>query len=334
MQGWRNEEGDAFFKNQRQRADTADAATKAIFFQLMHSIGSEMDRATSAITITMPTKDRLYTPAILDLCMAPGGFSDFALGRNRTASLRGISLPPSKGGHDLLIPNWEADPRIQVSFCDITMLAVEMGTDLSAIPAGHPDATAFSSDRPFQGQEFDLIFCDGQVLRTHERHSYRKTCEASRLISSQLVLALQRIRDGGTLIILLHKADSWKSILLMHTFASFADIQLFKPCTAHRTRSSFYLVAQKVRPGCIAALDAIAAWKEQWTTATFGMQAEGDAEALANPPKDKVAAVLSEFGTKLVQLGQPVFAIQAEALRRAPYVRGNEARRPTRALWR
>ncbi len=52
-----------------------------------------------------------------------------------------------------------------------------MGTPASAIPASHPDAGSFSSDRPFLDQQFDLVFCDGQVLRTHERpectsHSY------------------------------------------------------------------------------------------------------------------------------------------------------------------
>ena len=57
----------------------------------------------------------------------------------------------------------------------------------------------------------------------------REPFEASRLLMAQLVLGLQRVRSGGTMVVLLHKADAWKSVLLMHTFAAFVDdLELFK----------------------------------------------------------------------------------------------------------
>ncbi len=136
----------------------------------MRTIGLELDEATSALTLRGGGNSR---PAILDLCMAPGGFSSAALYRNPSALLRGISLPPSQGGHEMLLKgSWsKTDPyaRVYVSFRDITLLAGEMGTPASSIPASHPDAASFSFDRPFLEQKFDLVFCDGQVLRTHER---------------------------------------------------------------------------------------------------------------------------------------------------------------------
>jgi len=154
-----------FFQNQRQQADNADARRKAGFFKLMRTIGFELDAATSALAIPRGS------PAILDLCMAPGGFSSAALSLNPSAILRGISLPPEKGGHEMLLrAGWsDTDPQaeIYVAFRDITMLAGEMGASASDVPAYHPEVFAF--DRPFLGQEFDLVFCDGQVLRTHER---------------------------------------------------------------------------------------------------------------------------------------------------------------------
>jgi hypothetical protein len=137
----------------------------------MRTIGLELDDATSALTL--PSGDNPPRPAILDLCMAPGGFSSAALYRNPGALLRGISLAPSQGGHEMLLNKyWSAtnpDAQIHVSFRDITLLAEEMGTTLSSIPASHPDAGSFSSDRLFIEYKFDLVFCDGQVLRTHER---------------------------------------------------------------------------------------------------------------------------------------------------------------------
>lgn len=175
-QGWEDPAGDTWFQNQRSRADNADHKIKTGFFKLMRGIGLELDLATSALTIPQPVdfrQSRSSRPAILDLCMAPGGFTLAALSRNPGALVRGISLPPDEGGHEMLLNRkWSStnpQSQIYVSFRDITLLADEMGVRTSAIPPSHPDAESFSSDRPFLGQEFDLVFCDGQVLRTQER---------------------------------------------------------------------------------------------------------------------------------------------------------------------
>ncbi|KAK4039554.1 hypothetical protein C8A01DRAFT_16463 [Parachaetomium inaequale] len=331
--GWQSEAGDTHFQNQRQRADHADAKAKTGFFRLMRTIGLELDDATLALTL--PSGGNSPRPAILDLCMAPGGFSSAALYRNPAALLRGISLPPSQGGHEMLLNKYwsDRDPsaQIYVSFRDITLLAEEMGTPASSVPASHPDAASFSSDRPFMDQEFDLVFCDGQVLRTHERLEYRQKTEATRLLTTQLVLALQRIRPGGTIVILLHKADAWPSVQLMHTFAAFADgVELFKPRAGHRVRSSFYLVAKGVRPWREAAVEAVRRWKVQWSVATFGVQGgrgderlsgEEELELLEGGEEEEVRAVLRKFGPALVRMVEPVFAIQAEALRNAPWMK-------------
>ena len=317
-QGWESKEADAYFQKLQQSADNANSKGRARFFKLMRYIGAQLNAVTSALNIK-PAQSQV--PAILDLCMAPGGFSMAALDRNHNASLRGISLPQSQGGHEILIPDWETDSRIEIDFRDITMLAVEMGiSDLSEILPSHPDAPAFSSDRPFQGMEFDIVLCDGQVLRTHPRHSYRENCEALRLLTSQLVLALQRVRPDGTVVILLHRVDSWRSVALLHMFEAFADIRLFKPRNGHAMRTSFYLVAKHVQPRCAAAQKAVVVWKEQWKAATFGGGGGGD-EAPDSASDDTVNAVLDEFGWRLSKLARPVFAIQAEALRNAPFMK-------------
>jgi len=154
--------------------------------------------------------------------------------------------------------------------------------------------------------------------------SDREQFEATRLLTSQLVLGLQRIRPGGTMVILMHKADAWPSVLLMRDFVGFTDkLVLFKPTSGHKTRSSFYLVAKGVQPQHEAALQATGRWKAKWRMATFGL-GSGDAfegEVLSNGEEAGVRAVLDEFGPTLVAMAESVFAVQAEALRKAPWMK-------------
>ncbi len=171
----------------------------------MQGIGREIDQKTGVFSsIGHSTKH----PKFLDLCMAPGGFSQFLIDLHPNAEVCGISLPPSSGGHEMLL-NLE-DPRVKVQLLDITMLASEMQIsekDTLKIPLEHPDAGNFRTDRPYLSETFDLVICDGQVLRTHERLEYRERVEAGRLFVSQLVIGLSRIRTGGAMVVLLHKLE-------------------------------------------------------------------------------------------------------------------------------
>lgn len=97
------------------------------------------------------------------------------------------------------------------------MFAKEFGVD--EVPCTHPGHDSFSLERPFINQRFDFVICDGQVLRTHKRPEYRERTEANRLTSSQLILALQRIRHGGTLVILLHKIEALDTMELLYLFS-------------------------------------------------------------------------------------------------------------------
>jgi 23S rRNA U2552 (ribose-2'-O)-methylase RlmE/FtsJ len=252
---------------------------------------------------------------ILDLCMAPGGFAASVLKADSDALVCGISLPISQGGHDMLLPNWQSDTRVQVQFLDITMLAVEM--DVTDIPDSRPDAANFLPDRPFYGDRFDLVLCDGQVLRMHPRAEYREKREAWRLLTSQLVLATQRIKKDGKMVILLHKLDAFHTILLLHTLSKFASLQLFKPVKKHAVRSSLYVVAEHIQPESTYFQEAVTTWKNKWRIATFESEAEyEESKVLSN---SIVGDVLRDFGTKLIELGEPIWAVQSAALRKAPW---------------
>lgn len=272
-------------------------------------IAEEMQTQTAAMT-SVELGIRPFQ--VLDLCMAPGGFTWGTLKYNPGAIAYGITLPTKVGGYK----NWCTLPAEHVKYMDITMLASDLG--IETIPTSHPDRSLFITERPFVDQSFQLVFCGGAVLRTHERSEHRSDFERRRLTTSQLILAMQRIIPGGTMVVLLRRPDAWEIVHLLHQFNSFADIRLFKPFRKHAVRSTFYLVAKNIQSEAESAKAALVEWKECWSRATFGGD-EGLGEKEPQVDAETVKDVLDEFGPQLIELATPVWKIQAGALKKEDY---------------
>ncbi|KMU80449.1 hypothetical protein CISG_02300 [Coccidioides immitis RMSCC 3703] len=277
--GWSNPAGDLFFQKQRQTADNADGQTVLHFYDMMKKIGRELHLSTDAFRIS----GDIWRGRILDMCMAPGGFS------------RGT----------------------QVKYQDITMFAADMG--VTDIPKEHPDAANFLPRQLDPREVFDLVICDGQVLRTHDRAAYREEREARRLTLTQLALGVEHVRHGGTIVALLHKIEAWDTVSLLYTFSKFSSVQVFKPQKFHAKRSSFYMVATNIQSQHDEAILAIRKWKTLWRLATFGTDEQyGNA---VDESETGVEAVLEKFGLELVRLARDIWNTQARALAKAPFIK-------------
>ncbi|VUC23838.1 unnamed protein product [Clonostachys rosea] len=309
--GWDNPKGDTFFKKQRQNADNADKETSVWFFSMMKKIAEELHDATGAFSMN-PPYDR--KPRILDMCMAPGGYLHTALQKAPGAEALAFSLPASHGGHRVLLRQTQS---VECRFLDVTMLAADMGTD--TIPASHPEADEFLERQLQATEKFDLVLCDGQVLRTHIRPEYRECQEAIRLDTVQLVLGLEHLEPLGTMVVLLHKLEGYRTVAVIRRFSSFSNVKLFKSSKFHCTRSSFYMVATQVQTQHDNAIQAIAEWKMIWNMTTFGTKE--DYLRYAENARREEYLQFENFGPELVRLGKDVWRIQRDALARAPFIR-------------
>lgn len=320
IQGWADAKSERHFERLREGADNPDHKLQSKFYAMNKKLAVELHEYTNAFSVRSP--GGAGTKA-LNLCMAPGGYTWYFLEKSPKATVKGITLAPEEGGHPMSLPHGDVNPRVQVLYMDITMLAVEFGTSIEDVPARHPEATKFIADRPFLGETFELVVCDGQALRTHQ-HNRNREREVLRLLTSQLIFGLNRIKPGGTLIILLHKVDAWDNILLLQTFETFSKIRLYKPKCSHKERSSFYLIAKAVRPDSAEAIQAVKGWKDDWWRATFEGE-EGTGLDKEEASRDQVQEVLDNYGSKLMEHGMPIWTLQLQSMKSAPYfTHGNQ----------
>ncbi|KAK8036758.1 hypothetical protein PG994_015255 [Apiospora phragmitis] len=277
--GWESSAGNKHFKKQRRNADKTDANTSRYHFHLIKKIANELHHATTGFAA------RFFPGSILDMCAAPGGFLATAIRINPDAEVVAFSLPPSDGGYNVLLP---PDKMQCVDFLDVTMLAADMG--VTVIPPGHPDAGKFLPRQLPEMRFFDLVLCDSQVLRTHERATYCELREPLRLKTTQLSLGLEHLRPRGTMIVLLHKIEG------MGYGVYSSDIHQHP-----------------------VAIEAVEKWKAVWRAATFGTDEEF-AEALRGG-EPSAEEMWDEFGHELVTNGKGVWNVQADALMNARFTR-------------
>lgn len=361
-QVWADPYADKLYKTKRERLRrSSKTGDKSKIFEVYGEVINELTAAftntkllehgvtgeseTQGAGFSIATAARVTT---LDICMAPGGFAKVILDRFKNTHVYGLSLPPSQGGHHLLESQFSSlQDRFEIQYLDITMLSTELG----GVPL-HSDPEIFSTKRPYSDIKFDLIIADGVVLESHVRSPNRtKLVEGVRLRASELVLALQRIKHGGTFVMLLHHIDHWETVQILHDFQSFATVRVKKPTTSHKASSSFYMIAENVIPTSASAVALVAKWKNAWKAATLrlvttaarpcnentnGGEMDDIESTLAELDIHSVRAsdtevygLLEAFGPTLIEMGISVWETQMEGLRGK---RGESIQRPSRSI--
>jgi hypothetical protein len=129
------------------------------------------------------------------------------------------------------------------------MLATKMGRPATSILTQDPDIAKFSSGILFQNKTFDFVFCSATGATTRHADAgaeHHKPHKRLQLATSQLVFALQRLRNQGSLVLVMHKPESFNTAKVIRTFTKCSTVRLFKLKTKHINKSSFYIVAIEV----------------------------------------------------------------------------------------
>jgi len=312
LQGWKNPEGDDFFARQRATAAAPGPKRAENFYKMTQNIGKELQASSKAFTV--PELGQGH-PRVLDIGTAPGGFLYTAMRCNPQASAVAYSLPVQDGGYEVLFPG---TPNVEIKYIDVTMLAEDMG--VGEIPAHHPDCANFLPKEFIEDSVFDVVVCGAGALRTHNRAAYREHRESTRLTATQLVLGLEHVIPGGTMVVLLHKPERINTAEILHLFSHFSTVMLFKPMQSHATRSSFYMVASNIQSKHPKAIEAVEGWKRAWKVATFG--SDEDRAMEAQRESSTVIQLLDVFGPDLIGMARNIWKIQVRALRKAPFIAG------------
>ena len=294
----------------------AKEAGQIHMFDMMRRLGLKMHASTGAFDLPGPT------PAVLDLCLAPGGFARCVLEKFPLAKVDGLSLPEDQGGYKVRVAYGDLDPRVSVIFTHLTKFAEEFG--YPELFKDRDDGTSLAGIWPYTIDRYHLVTCDGQVPRQSpgqvENDHFAPIC----LNYSQLFLGLKRVKIGGTMIVLLHRSSRVSIFRLIQMFCQFSNVHIFKPTKNHTIKSSFYLVAKDIRAESPSCLEAMELFRTVWKRASVK-----DGSVVSTVLYKELALVesslqpeLEAFGPRYVELVRHIWRIQADALENAPFVKG------------
>ena len=175
-----------------------------------------------------------------------------------------------------------------------------------------------------QEQSFDLVTVDGHHL-TH-REGIR-AWDRDRLLVSQMIIALQAVKPGGSVVIKLGKPEEVRTAKILSMFDTIcAELVICKPRTMHQNRSTFYAICKGIGIGSEDGrwayfLDHL---KKLWVEITFG-GGEGCGRYMEEEDLDFVMSkdeLVKSYLPRLIELGRGVWKGQADGLRGTLKMRG------------
>ena len=173
-------------------------------------------------------------------------------------------------------------------------------------------------------ERFDLVILDGHYL--HDVYllptlDKPEPWDNHRLWLSQMIIALQAVKDGGTILIKLSHVE-WtttaQDLYLLDHLST--DLQTYKPRKAHVKRGTFYAIARGVGYGPKGALKAeyIRKYQELWYDVSFGGE-EGKGRWTSRSDQNFIVSyeeLADGYLERIAELGKDPWTVQANALRR------------------
>ncbi|KAF7337909.1 hypothetical protein MVEN_02014100 [Mycena venus] len=172
-------------------------------------------------------------------------------------------------------------------------------------------------DRHRSSKRFDIVLLDGHQLR---RQPSARPGDWDRLLVSQIIIGLQAIKKGGTLVIKLADAEQINTAKLLHMFDVLStSLETFKPRYMHANRGTFYVIVKGMGEGRGATRlsTLVNSFKELWVDLTIG-GADGAGRVLNDEDLDFIVSTMEVRQAKnldrLIDLSRRVWEVQARAL--------------------
>lgn len=251
------------------------------------------------------------TVAVIDgrsqLSCCPGGFSSYVLDKNPRAIGHGVSLPVNDGGHEFALESHHRS-RYRLTFVNLTYY--QLG------PSTIDDDGLFDLPDQLSQPSFDLVILDGHQLRTQ---ASARPWDSDRLIISQMIISLQSVKKGGTIIVKLphpHKPLCAKILYLFRIIAQ--RVWCWKPRSMHASRGSCYGVATGVGRGkeAFRVPGILRDFKRLWLSLTFGGE-DGLGRFMTSGDLDFVITIdelIRHHLDWLMKIGTPSWTVQGQAL--------------------
>ncbi|KDN45699.1 hypothetical protein RSAG8_04783, partial [Rhizoctonia solani AG-8 WAC10335] len=248
------------------------------------------------------------TYRFLDLGCAPGGFAQYLLRKNKRAHGIGISLPSEQGGNGLGVTYPDYLARYKLHWLDLTTF--DLAPDIPK-PVSH-NCPPF----PFEAGSRDLVVCDAQWVLNPD--NLKRPWNWTRLIISQLLIALRAVSPGGNIFIRLSSVERTLTGRILLALCRISNlVRTVKSTRFQAIRSYFYVLAQGVHPQSDECRWLVSALERLWYTMSFegesgyGRDITAEDEELITTDGE----MLSEKGlSAIVQLGIPMWEIQYDAL--------------------
>lgn len=249
----------------------------------------------------------------------PGGFSAHILQKDSTASGVGISLPTKQGGYELAL---KGPLKTRFRFHEVDITHFKLGGGEIEYQSNDVSLVNQFVDLPgdvLADKRFDLVILGATVLYTTTSDN---RCDIDRLLISQLIIGLQFVRSGGTLMVLLTHLErimTAKVLYMLETIST--QLSTWKPRRMHSKKPTFYAVAKGVgrgRPQTESLDEMLGQLKKLWYRLTlFGRRNLSLSDLDFVISTEDIRQGKNGFLDRLVTQGKQVWEVELRGLRDA-----------------